>query len=78
MSVWISELPIFTSHDSSLPFFFQPLDRDPPNGYELWQILIAASDEDGGPTSLRGSTEVVITLIDINDNAPYLDMVCDL
>ncbi|CAB0007597.1 unnamed protein product [Nesidiocoris tenuis] len=51
-----------------------PLDRDPPNGYELWQILIAASDEDGGPTSLRGSTEVVITLIDINDNAPYLDM----
>ena len=53
----------------------QPLDRDPPNGYETWQILIAASDEDGGPTNLRSTTEVVITLIDINDNAPYLDMV---
>ncbi|KAF6207435.1 hypothetical protein GE061_018678 [Apolygus lucorum] len=53
----------------------KPLDRDPPNGYETWQILIAASDEDGGPTNLRSTTEVVITLIDINDNAPYLDMV---
>lgn len=54
----------------------QPLDRDPPNGYEIWQVLVAANDEDGGPTSLRGSTEVVISLIDINDNAPQLNMVC--
>lgn len=56
-------------------FTFQPLDRDPPNGYEIWQVLISANDEDGGPTSLPETTEVVITLTDINDNAPFLDMV---
>lgn len=54
---------------------FQPLDRDPPYGFPKWQVIIAANDEDGGPTSLRNSTEVVITLTDINDNAPFLDMV---
>jgi hypothetical protein len=53
----------------------QPLDRDPPNGFSKWQVLIAANDEDGGPTSLRNNTEVIITLTDINDNAPFLDMV---
>lgn len=52
----------------------KPLDRDPPDGYEIWQVLISANDEDGGPTSLPETTEVVITLIDINDNAPFLDM----
>lgn len=61
---------------SDLIFFLQPLDRDPPNGFEIWQVLIAANDEDGsGPTSLRTLTEVVITLTDINDNAPFLNMV---
>lgn len=54
---------------------FQPLDRDLPNGFSKWQVLIAANDEDGGPTSLRNNTEVIITLTDINDNAPFLDMV---
>lgn len=58
-----------------LNFLFQPLDRDPPDGFEIWQILIAASDEGGNGSSLRTTTEVVITLTDINDNAPYLDMV---
>lgn len=53
----------------------EPLDRDPPNGFRKWQVIIAANDEDGGPTSLRNNTEVVITLTDINDNAPFLDMV---
>ncbi|XP_066996058.2 DE-cadherin [Anabrus simplex] len=52
----------------------KPLDRDPPNGFEKWQVLIAADDEDGGPASHRQTTEVVINLIDINDNAPFLDM----
>jgi hypothetical protein len=56
-------------------FVWQPLDRDPPNGFSKWQVLIAANDEDGGPTSLRNNTEVIITLTDINDNAPFLDMV---
>lgn len=53
----------------------KPLDRDPPNGFVRWQVIIAANDEDGGPTSLRNNTEVIITLTDINDNAPFLDMV---
>ncbi|XP_049959690.1 DE-cadherin [Schistocerca serialis cubense] len=52
----------------------KPLDRDPPNGYEAWQVLIAADDEGGGPTSQSSITEVIINLIDINDNAPFLSM----
>ena len=51
------------------------MDRDPPNGFSKWQVFIAANDEDSGPTSLRNNTEVIITLTDINDNAPFLDMV---
>lgn len=52
----------------------KPLDRDPPNGFPIWQVIIAASDEDGNSkTSLRESTEVIIVLTDINDNAPFLD-----
>lgn len=52
----------------------KPLDRDPPNGFPIWQVLIAASDEDGtSKSSLRESTEVIIVLTDINDNAPFLD-----
>lgn len=53
----------------------QPLDRDPPNGYERWQILVSAKDEKGGPNNLQSVLEVEIILTDINDNAPYLDMV---
>lgn len=53
----------------------KPLDRDPPNGYASWQVIIQASDEGGGPKSLQKTTEVIIALRDINDNAPYLDMV---
>lgn len=53
----------------------KPLDRDPPNGYATWQVIIQASDEGGAPPkSLQASTEVIIALRDINDNAPYLDM----
>ncbi|XP_025194494.1 DE-cadherin isoform X1 [Melanaphis sacchari] len=52
----------------------KPLDRDPPNGYATWQVIIQASDEGGGPKSLQQTTEVIIALRDINDNAPYLDM----
>lgn len=53
----------------------KPLDRDPPNGYATWQVLIQANDEGGGPKSLKQTTEVIIVLTDINDNAPFLDMV---
>nr|UZM07822.1 cadherin 3 [Geocoris pallidipennis] len=52
----------------------KPLDRDPPDGYDAWQVIIGANDEDDGPTTLRGLTEVNIILNDINDNKPYLDM----
>ncbi|XP_014282551.1 DE-cadherin isoform X2 [Halyomorpha halys] len=52
----------------------KPLDRDPPNGTESWQVLIGAKDEDGGPTGVQQTTEITITLTDINDNAPYLEM----
>lgn len=54
--------------------FLQPLDRDPPYGYSLWQVLIQAND-DGGASTTPSTTEVWITLIDINDNAPFLQMV---
>ncbi|KAG8306866.1 hypothetical protein J6590_037459 [Homalodisca vitripennis] len=53
----------------------KPLDRDPPNGFDVWQVLIQANDEDGTPqTALRLATTVFINLIDINDNEPYLDI----
>lgn len=52
-----------------------PLDRDLPNGYSVWQVLIAARDQQGSPTSLRSTTEVILNLTDINDNAPILSNV---
>lgn len=48
----------------------KPLDRDEPNGHKYWQIIISAVDENGN--GLRSTTEVTITLLDINDNAPFL------
>lgn len=53
----------------------KPLDRDPPNGYADWQVLIQATDNGGIPKCLQQTTEVNINLRDINDNAPFLDMV---
>ncbi|EZA51390.1 DE-cadherin [Ooceraea biroi] len=52
----------------------KPLDRDPPNGYSMWTVIVMARDEDGSSTALRELVMVNITLIDINDNAPFLDM----
>ncbi|XP_011700823.1 PREDICTED: DE-cadherin isoform X2 [Wasmannia auropunctata] len=52
----------------------KPLDRDPPNGFSTWIISVMARDEDGSSTALQQSQQVNITLIDINDNAPFLDM----
>lgn len=49
----------------------QPLDRDPPDGHKNWQVVISAVDENGN--GLRISTDVIITLTDINDNAPILN-----
>lgn len=50
----------------------KPLDRDKPNGQKSWQILVSAIDEDG--QGLSATKFVTIDLIDINDNAPFLDM----
>ncbi|KAL6446112.1 hypothetical protein ACFW04_001038 [Cataglyphis niger] len=52
----------------------KPLDRDPPNGYSTWSVIVRASDEDGSSSALHEFLTVNITLIDINDNAPFLDM----
>lgn len=38
------------------------------------QVIVMARDEDGSSMALRESVVVNITLIDINDNAPFLDM----
>ncbi|XP_030373740.1 DE-cadherin [Scaptodrosophila lebanonensis] len=48
----------------------KPLDRDQPNGHKSWQVLISAHDEDGHGLNLV--EPVIITLQDINDNAPFL------
>uniref|UniRef100_A0A6B2EJU5 Cadherin egf lag seven-pass g-type receptor n=1 Tax=Phlebotomus kandelakii TaxID=1109342 RepID=A0A6B2EJU5_9DIPT len=50
----------------------QPLDRDEPNGHKNWQVIVAAVDENG--SGLRSVTDVTITLTDINDNAPFLNV----
>ena len=50
----------------------KPLDRDKPNGQKSWQILVSAIDEDG--QGLSTTKFVTITLIDKNDNAPFLNM----
>lgn len=47
-----------------------PLDRDPPNGFNDWHVLVAAVDENGN--GLKAVTEVIVHLIDVNDNAPFL------
>lgn len=53
-----------TSYEIILPLTFN---RCP-------QVVVMARDEDGSPTALRESVVVNITLLDINDNAPFLDM----
>lgn len=47
-----------------------PLDRDPPHGFNDYHVLVAAVDENGD--GLKAVTEVVVHLIDVNDNAPFL------
>lgn len=52
----------------------KPLDRDPPYGSPERQVFIHALDNDGGTNSLRSFAEITIVLIDINDNAPFLNV----
>lgn len=55
----------------------QPLDRDKPKGYEAWQVRIFAYDNGGPPSppAMFQTVEIHIYLNDINDNAPFLNMV---
>ncbi|CDW56179.1 Cadherin C and Laminin G 2 and Cadherin domain co ntaining protein [Trichuris trichiura] len=50
-------------------FVAKPLDRDPPNGAEVWNFVVQAID-DGGK-GLIGYADVQVLLTDINDNAPF-------
>ncbi|XP_050519455.1 DE-cadherin isoform X2 [Diabrotica virgifera virgifera] len=52
----------------------KPLDRDPPFGSPTRQVFIYARDNDGGTNSLLATAEIEIILIDINDNAPFLNV----
>ena len=40
----------------------------------MWSTFIFAKDENGGPTGIENYVEFEVTLKDINDNAPFLDM----
>lgn len=52
----------------------QPLDRDKPAGRPDWSVYVVAQDELDG-VKLDNTLEIIVVLDDINDNAPYLDMV---
>ncbi|XP_046488919.1 DE-cadherin isoform X1 [Neodiprion pinetum] len=67
--------PFLTIDKSGCLKLKRTLDRDPPDGYETWAVLVMARDEDGGPTALRATETINIKLEDVNDNAPFLDMV---
>ena len=66
------------SHTGALRII-KPLDRDRPNGFPVWNMYVYAKDsfiDENGERSqpLENFVEVKITLEDINDNAPFLDM----
>ena len=50
------------------------LARDAPNGFPVWNLYIFAKDQNGGPTGIENYVELVVNLVDVNDNPPFLDM----
>lgn len=60
--------------DSGCVSLIKALDRDKPNGSPQYQAYIYAYDDGGGPNSQLQSAEFNIVLIDINDNAPFLNV----
>ena len=50
------------------------LNRDLPDGYPSRSMYIFAKDEGGGPGGIESFVNFQIDLVDINDNAPFLDM----
>jgi len=55
----------------------KPLNRDQPDGFPTIQVTIGAADVNGEEAlrPLKTTTYIYISLTDINDNAPFLDMV---
>uniref|UniRef100_A0A915KTX4 Cadherin domain-containing protein n=1 Tax=Romanomermis culicivorax TaxID=13658 RepID=A0A915KTX4_ROMCU len=49
-------------------FAAEPLNRDPPNGIDRWNLVVQAIDDYG--RGLVGYADVQVLLTDINDNAP--------
>ena len=50
------------------------LNRDKPDGFPSQTMFIYAKDEGGGPKGIESFVEFTIDLMDINDNAPFLNM----
>ncbi|XP_051171041.1 DE-cadherin [Leptopilina boulardi] len=72
--VKVEQQPLIDIDKSGCLKLKKPLDRDAPNGYPTWTVIVMARDENGSPTSLQNLQMVNITLEDINDNAPFLNM----
>ena len=53
----------------------KPLDRDQPNGKDMWSFSIVARDNDGSGNTLDGVALVEVYLMDINDNSPVFERV---
>lgn len=53
------------------------MDRDPPNGQESWKVMIKANDNYNQYRTQHATTIVDIEVEDVNDNAPFLDMVSE-
>ncbi|KAF5283408.1 hypothetical protein FQA39_LY04784 [Lamprigera yunnana] len=51
----------------------KPLNRDRPNGFPKYQAYVYACDHGDGPGTQLRSAEFTIFLLDINDNAPFLN-----
>lgn len=63
--------PTFTiESDTGRIFLHKKLDRDLPNGREVYQFNVQAEDEPGMPDSLFGYAYVKVKPKDINDNSP--------
>ena len=52
----------------------RPLDRARPNGFPKWNMFVSARDNNGEGKNLESFAEVIITLNDVNDHPPHLDM----
>jgi hypothetical protein len=49
------------------------LDRDPPSGHDVFTFEVVATDvPSGGEARRSGQAQVVVTVSDVNDNAPVI------